>query len=96
MNKFNNKMRLICVSLSVLLLSGCAPKQDDHLAVKTLKHASMTPVYAGEVAHNAFFFVLVSPIIAAALVKKGIDTLVIDNEENNESVNNQDIAEKYE
>jgi hypothetical protein len=48
------KIRMAYISLSALVfLSGCAPKQDDNLAVKTLKHASMTPVYAGAIASAA-------------------------------------------
>ncbi|MDD2639931.1 MAG: hypothetical protein PHS65_02965 [Arcobacteraceae bacterium] len=64
MKKTNKKISMVCMSLSTLvLLSGCAPKQDDNLAVKTLKHASMTPVYAGAVIEGALMVAVAVPLV---------------------------------
>ncbi|MFA7092074.1 MAG: hypothetical protein WC149_09515 [Arcobacteraceae bacterium] len=71
---------LTTLVLSTFLLTGCAIKKEDSLPMKTVKHAANTPLYVGEVAENALFFVAVSPIIAGALVKKGFDTLVSSKE----------------
>ena len=61
------KIKTVCLSLSTLiLLSACAPKQDDHLAVKTLKHASMTPVYVGAVANGVLMLTVGLPFAWAA------------------------------
>lgn len=61
------KIRMAYISLSALVfLSGCAPKQDDNLAVKTLKHASMTPVYAGAIASAAVMLTVGLPFAWAA------------------------------
>jgi len=72
---------LTTLVLSTFLLTGCAIKQEDSLPMKTVKHTVNAPIYAGEVAENALLLVLVSPIIAGALVKKGFDTLVDSKEE---------------
>lgn len=67
MIKINKKTKIVCMSLSALVfLSGCAPKQDDNLAVKTLKHASMTPVYAGAIATGAVMLTVGLPFAWAA------------------------------
>jgi hypothetical protein len=58
------KLQIAYISLSILIfLSGCAPKQDDNLAVKTLKHASMTPVYAGAVIEGALIVAIAAPLV---------------------------------
>lgn len=59
----------ILSSISLIIFTGCAPKQDDHLAVKTLKHASMTPVYAGAVVNGALALAIGIPVV---LAKKAI------------------------
>lgn len=80
MIKINKKTRIVCISLSALVfLSGCAPKQDDNLAVKTLKHASMTPVYAGAVVEGVLMVAIATPIV---LLTGGFNKHKIEIEEN--------------
>lgn len=63
---------LICLAIVfTLLFTGCAPKQDDNLAVKTLKHASMTPVYAGKVVNGALMMAIGMPIVLAKKALQG-------------------------
>jgi hypothetical protein len=74
------KIRMAYMSLSALVfLSGCAPKQDDNLAVKTLKHASMTPVYAGAIVEGVLMVAIATPIV---LLTGGFNKHKIEIEEN--------------
>ncbi|MFA9373687.1 MAG: hypothetical protein ACERKK_05955 [Poseidonibacter sp.] len=59
------KKNIIVAILAVALLSGCAVKKTDNLAVKTMKHTVNAPAYVGAVAVFAVIGTL-------ALTAKGV------------------------